>query len=71
MPILLCTLGKIIQYPAVMEMYESLVVIARVMGDLKCAYHMYGEEFVVIGSGIVSMLVLFASSWDFHNMVIV
>ena len=69
LPILLFIFWHNIQYPAVMGIFALLMVIVRRMGKLKYVYQVCGEQFVVTNSGIVSMLVLFADSWDFHNMV--
>ena len=39
------------------------------MGVLKYVSQVFGEQFAVMLSGIILMLVLFAGNWDFLNMV--
>ena len=45
------------------------MVIVEAMGVLKYVSQVCGEQFAVMISGTILMLVLFAKNWDFHCMV--
>ena len=46
-----------------------VLLVAVVLGVLRCVVTVFGEQFAVMNSGMTVMLVLFASNWAFYDTV--
>ena len=62
LPVVVHNSKYFIQCPVLMEVFVLLAVMALLMGELKCASQVHGEQFVVTVSGTILMLVSFADN---------